>query len=227
MRTELGVVLRVYRPTAHCIHTAKRGRGCKEPTPLPTKNGRAPGIVCWGRLALTAVSLHLQFKCLARPGSHGETHLFDACCVTCLAALHMDRRAHMMERAACGRQDRRDRRCQASALSTARGHQQAGRVPSSGLTELPSCWATECKCKCTCTPSLNCSDGQSISDLALVVGHRVRIRQFDRFKLDSTSAWSTVEHNDNLPHPLRGAVADCQIASVLQSPLHGARSAHG
>jgi hypothetical protein len=120
MRTELGVVLRVYRPTAHCIHTAKRGRGCKEPPPLPTKNGRAPGIVCWGRLALTAVSLHLQFKCLARPGSHGETHLFDACCVTCLAALHMDRRAHMMERAACGRQDRRDRRCQASALSTAR-----------------------------------------------------------------------------------------------------------
>jgi hypothetical protein len=62
MRTEL--VLRVYRPTAHCIER-RGGSGCKEPPPLAHRrmNGvPSGGIVCWGQAGLSVIAWHRSHR---------------------------------------------------------------------------------------------------------------------------------------------------------------------
>lgn len=105
----LGLVLRVYRLTAHCIQHEEGGSGCKESVHGAQKNEWRPGgretllgssdgllVLPW-RPRTDAVSLQRRCKCLTLWGSHGGTLLFE-CLLgargTCSAAMHMAHDAH-------------------------------------------------------------------------------------------------------------------------------------
>jgi hypothetical protein len=134
-------VLRVYRPTAHCIHTAKRGQRVQGTSAAHQRMPRVPSG--WDRLLGPSRPFCDR---LARTPSHytcnsnaslcrvaRETHLFDA-----LLPCHVDSRRS----AQMGRQDscrtaarRQEKAIPASALPTASDgrRQVAGRVQLSGV----------------------------------------------------------------------------------------------